>query len=540
MGFIDRLLGRAAKPVPLERTVPTATAKPGQGRFAVLDVETTGLSADQHRIVEIAVVTTDPWGRVLDEWGSRINPQGPIGATHVHGITEADVRDAPLFADVITQLNERLAGAAVAAHHAKFDLAFLRAEYRRAGWGLPRVPALCTLEASEYHLPTLDRRRLADCCWAVGAQLTDAHSALGDARATATLLAAFMNPEIGHPPLPQHTSLPSAALGIPWPTAPTRAPQPVSSTYNTPSRQAPPARVQAALAAKTATGPVPSLVQLVERFSLIDALDEGAPAGAVAYLEKLAEVLEDGEVTDSEAADLVAVAEAAQLAKEDVTAANRAFVLALAHAALEDGKVTRAERSELQAISDVLGVSQGVIPALVERAELARLARMSTGLGELPANWPHGDPLRVGDKVVFTGCEDTLRNRLEAQSEALGVRIVSGVSAKTAMLVTDGTFNGAKAAKAQELCTRVVHPDTYAVLLAHLQPARMRVARAIPKPQQAAPKGAPATGVAMIPSATAPSPNPALVRAWARENGHEVGARGRLHKDLIDAYLRDN
>ena len=46
MGFIDRLLGRAAKPAPLERTVPTATVRPSQGRFAVLDVETTGLSAD--------------------------------------------------------------------------------------------------------------------------------------------------------------------------------------------------------------------------------------------------------------------------------------------------------------------------------------------------------------------------------------------------------------------------------------------------------------------------------------------------------------
>ncbi len=130
-----------------------------------------------------------------------------------------------------------------------------------------------------------------DCCWAVGAPLTEAHSALGDARGAATLLAAFMGSQFGHPPLPEHTSLPSAAVGIPWPTAPVRAPRPVASTNSTSSRQAPPARVQAALAAKAACGPVPSLVQLVERFSLIDALDDGAPAGAVAYLEKLAQVL---------------------------------------------------------------------------------------------------------------------------------------------------------------------------------------------------------------------------------------------------------
>ncbi len=43
-----------------------------------------------------------------------------------------------------------------------------------------------------------------------------------------------------------------------------------------------------------AATPAPKpLVQLISRFSLVDALNEGAPAGAVAYLEKLAEVLED-------------------------------------------------------------------------------------------------------------------------------------------------------------------------------------------------------------------------------------------------------
>lgn len=58
------------------------------------------------------------------EWTTRLNPHGPVGATHVHGFTDADadadVRGAPRFADLIPQVNGLLAGRAVAAHDARF------------------------------------------------------------------------------------------------------------------------------------------------------------------------------------------------------------------------------------------------------------------------------------------------------------------------------------------------------------------------------------------------------------------------------------
>jgi DNA polymerase III subunit epsilon len=549
MGFLDRFRGSRRSPPALDlqpaTTAPqrsiASPAPAWQPHFAVIDVETTGLSADQHRILELAVVTTDPWGQVLDEWATRINPQGPVGATHVHGITDADIANAPVFADIIAQLNHRLAGAAIAAHHAKFDLAFLSAEYARAGWDMPHLPALCTLEASEYHLPMLERRRLSDCCWAIGTPLTGAHSALGDARATAMLLAAFMHPHVGYPPLAEHVEMPTKALSVSWPAGPS----PVRSS--TPSRPAPPTRVHIAIAQQTVAELPQALVELVERFSLIDALDEGAPTGSLAYLEKLAEVLEDGEATAEEAAGLAALADAAQLTNADIAAANQAFVLALAHAALDDGKVTRAERAELQQVSDLLGVNQKVIPALLDQAENARNQRLSAGLKDLPSNWTHGEPLRVGDKVVFTGCDDTLRTRLEQKSEKLGVRIIGGVSAKTAMLVTDGSMDGMKAAKARELRTRTEHPDVYSVLLEHLQPALARSTRPLPNtPNSPEPRHAANTpdswGTVQAPvvRAAPADPNPAEVRAWARANGHQVGTRGRLHQGLIDAYRNAN
>jgi DNA polymerase-3 subunit epsilon len=192
---------------------------PGQG-FAVIDVETTGLRPNYDRILEVAVVRTDQCGRIEDEWTTLVNPAGPVGATHVHGITAADVRRAPGFVEVLGELNFLLTGRAVVAHNARFDVAFVRGEYERAGWALPPVPVLCTLNTSKTYLPSLARRRLADCCAAAGIEVRDAHSALGDARATAALLAFYLDPGTGRRPAREHLELPARAAMVVWPRVP--------------------------------------------------------------------------------------------------------------------------------------------------------------------------------------------------------------------------------------------------------------------------------------------------------------------------------
>ncbi|TNM69646.1 hypothetical protein FHN55_02510 [Streptomyces sp. NP160] len=166
---------------------------PGTAGFAVLDLETTGFSPRTERVVEVAVVHVAPDGTAGAEWSTLVHPGRPtVGATHVHGIRPADVRSAPRFADVAPALVEVLAGRVVVAHNAGFDVPFLRAELERAGVVMPDVAQLCTLAESRRHLPHLLRRKLADCCAAAGVRLTGAHSALGDARATAGLLASYL------------------------------------------------------------------------------------------------------------------------------------------------------------------------------------------------------------------------------------------------------------------------------------------------------------------------------------------------------------
>lgn len=532
MGLRDALRGLLTRPSTTPAPAPTPPPNPSADArgYAVVDVETSGLSYKHHRIVEIAVVLTDPWGHVQHEWHTRVNPEGPVGATHIHGITEADVIGAPRFAELVPYITSLLRGRALVAHNASFDLSFLQHEFGRANWAWPTTAHLCTLEHSHYFLPALDRRRLPDCCWACGIPLRDAHSALGDARATAALVRAFMDPRVGRPPTSVHGKIIVDAAQVLWPSAAGQVPPGASIPT------VPPVRVARSWPLRTFT-PSPAIESLLDGLSLVDAIDEGAPPKSLSYLEVLAEALEDGILSDEERLDLQDVAEAAGLSAREIHAAHVGLTRALARAALEDGKVTRAERDELNTMCAALELPDGTVADLLSGAEEERLLRLSTGLRPLPSDWMHGEPLVVGDRVVFTGCDEQLRATLEKKSEKRGVRVMSSVTRRTKLLVTDGGFHGTKAAAAEALNIRTVHPDTFAVLLAHRQPF-VSTSKPMTAPRRAEGAAHPG-GLTHRAHESAPAYTPADVRAWARERGIAVSARGRLPHDVVRAYEDD-
>lgn len=526
MGWLDWLFGggSAKKEAAASRVVsPPPVSRPPY--FAIIDVETTGLSPKKDRVLELAVVRVDHRGNVVDEWSTRFNPEGPVGATHIHGITQADVANAPLFRDVAASVVPYIAGLPIAAHNARFDLAFLRAEFRRAGWDVPWLPAYCTLDGSHHYLPDLDRRRLVDCCWSARVPLNDAHSALGDARATAGLLRHYLQAQGRVRPHPALISVETDARGVVWPAGPSRAP--LASLPDEPaSARSRPIRVT------NAKPKQPALITQLSKLSLVEVLDEGAPVGSLTYVETLLDALEDGVISDDEAAALQDLVEVYELSDADVADAHQALVLALAHKALNDGHVSRDERTELESIASSLRLSGELVPTLIAEADSARATRLSAKLGPLPADWALGEPLRVGDKVVFTGFDgrERERARLERRTQELGVRVIGAVSGLTAMLVSDGSFAGGKFARAHELGTRIVDPETYAMLLKHLQPAKA----APPKTRRAA---ATTTAVAgSTPVTVQTTTSPGEIRAWGIENGYTVGVRGRLSTELVQAY----
>jgi DNA polymerase-3 subunit epsilon len=119
--------------------------------LAFVDLEMTGLDAAKDHVVEVCV---ERWAgdQRLGSISSLVLPPARIGgAAHVHGLDEEALRGAPPFAEVARPIQDLLDGAVLIAHGARWDVAFLEAEFARAGTPL-EIP---------YYLDTLVLTRRA-------------------------------------------------------------------------------------------------------------------------------------------------------------------------------------------------------------------------------------------------------------------------------------------------------------------------------------------------------------------------------------------
>jgi len=112
--------------------------------LAFVDIETTGLDAMTHEIIEVAVIRVDPRSlEVLAERSILVLPErievAQPEALAVSGYSKAAWTMAAPLRDALLTIAPLLEGALVAGHNVGFDWAFLEHGYRRAGLALPRV-----------------------------------------------------------------------------------------------------------------------------------------------------------------------------------------------------------------------------------------------------------------------------------------------------------------------------------------------------------------------------------------------------------------
>lgn len=172
-----------------------------EGRWAVIDTETTGRDPHADRIVEIGVSFFEA-GVPVGEFGSLINPERPIPeeVTAVHGITDADVQGKPTFREIYAELRSALGAALPIAYNADFDKAFLLAEVGRLELGeepgsppalRPSVTWLDPLTWARELQKNEKSRSLGDVCERLGIPLESAHRATHDAKAAGQVMSVF-------------------------------------------------------------------------------------------------------------------------------------------------------------------------------------------------------------------------------------------------------------------------------------------------------------------------------------------------------------
>lgn len=389
----------------------------GADRVAVIDVETTGVY-NVDRVAELAIVTMDSAGTVIDEFETLINPHRDLGPIWVHGLTASMLRDAPDFGDVAPHIVARLHGAVVVSHNLPFDTRMVGNELGRANIDIDWGVGVDTLRATGC--------RLEVACAEYGITPEGAHRALFDARAASQLLLAVAgaftsscSPVVAHPLLhtpPQHLSTREGRCAV--------------------------------------AVDVPYLADLARGVH--------ADADVAAYVNLLDRAVADLKLTSDEQNELAVLAEELGLDERGRERAHREFLNGLIDAALEDSIVTDDEHEQLCRVAALLDLD---IKLVTRRTNPYRLAEDTIALA-------------AGLSVCFTGAAvDEYGNQidrksvLEVEAEAHGLVPIDKFRKTCGLVIAaDIASESAKVTEARRLGVPVASLTDYRAALKTGQP----------------------------------------------------------------------
>jgi DNA polymerase-3 subunit epsilon len=410
-------------------------AELGRTPFSVVDVETTGFNAyGNDRIIEVGIVRLRPDLTIEDEFVTLINPERDIGSTQVHGISATDVTHAPTFRQAAGEIASRLQGAILASHNIRFDSTFVSAEFARLGSPMPEWPMVCTLALAHALLDEPPSRKLAFCCQEAGIEVGHQHHALDDARATALLLAHYVQ----HAARTGRTRLEylgCACLDLPgkdwarWP------------------------RSGCAITRSQAADHTKADGQYLTR--LVDTLagDDASDTAQAEYMALLDRVLIDRRVSREEAQGLLHMAEVLGLSRAAVQEVHERYLRSLVHEAYADGIVSPAEHKDLACVAMMLGISDRALQIMLAEPRPPSELSTATLSGTL-----------AGKSVCFTGeMQGTVNGRAisreltEELASGAGLKVLPRVTKKLDILVVaDANTASSKAKKAKEYGTTIM------------------------------------------------------------------------------------
>ena len=153
--------------------------------FAAIDFETA--NSEHSSVCSVGVVVVRG-GEIADSFYSLIQPEPnhyTYWCTRVHGLTQADTDEAPVFPKVWAQIEPLIEGLPLVAHNKAFDEGCLKAVFRVYGMDYPDYEFYDTLWASRRCFRYLPNHQLHTVAAECGYHLEHHHHALSDAEACA-------------------------------------------------------------------------------------------------------------------------------------------------------------------------------------------------------------------------------------------------------------------------------------------------------------------------------------------------------------------
>ncbi len=154
----------------------------------VFDLETTGISPVQNRIIEIGAVKVRD-GEILERYSVFVNPMMPIPyrIEQLTGISDSMVKDAKPIAEILPEFLAFCEGCFLVGHNVGFDISFIEENIKRLGLSHEPFTTVDTLPISSSLLPYLKNHKLDTVAKELNVSLENHHRAVDDAECTAQI-----------------------------------------------------------------------------------------------------------------------------------------------------------------------------------------------------------------------------------------------------------------------------------------------------------------------------------------------------------------
>ena len=163
-----------------------------QETFVVFDIETTGFSPTENRIIEIGAVKVTE-GKIIDRFSAFVNPDVPIPfeIEKLTGIRDEMVMNQPMIDVILPQFLDFCKDSVLVAHNANFDMSFIQENCDRLGIDHD-FTYVDTLGIARILMPGQKKHTLDAIAKPLGVSLENHHRAVDDAEATAQIFVKFI------------------------------------------------------------------------------------------------------------------------------------------------------------------------------------------------------------------------------------------------------------------------------------------------------------------------------------------------------------